>query len=62
VEDFNMVESKVTMKRKDYITICKELKEIDTDLNMYENKDNKDLIEATRGKINLIFVLLKEDC
>lgn len=57
-----MVESKVTMKRKDYITICKELKEIDTDLNMYENKDNKDLIEATRGKINLIFVLLKEDC
>lgn len=56
-----MVESKVTMKRKDYITICKELKEIDTYLNMYENKDNKDLIEATRGKINLIFVLLRED-
>ena len=41
-----MVESTVVMTRKDYIKICKELEEINTDLNMYEREDNKELIET----------------
>ena len=56
-----MVESKITMQRKDYLKICKQLEEIETDLNMYENENNKELIQATRGRINLIFNLLRED-
>ena len=57
-----MVESKITMQRKDYIKICKELKEIETDLNMYENESNKELVQTTRRRINVIFNLLNEDC
>lgn len=57
-----MVKSEVTISRKDYLNICETLIRINADLNMYETKDNKDLVQATKNKVAKIQNLLMEDC
>jgi hypothetical protein len=48
------------MKREDYLKVLDMLQRIDKDLNMYETKNNEDLISATRKKISIIQNLLSE--
>lgn len=56
-----MVESYVKMKRKDYLKVCEMLERINSDLNMYECEDNKEIVEATRRKVSIAQNILLEE-
>ena len=56
-----MIESYVKMKRKDYLKVCEMLDKINSDLRFYENKDNEEIIEATRRKISIAQNILLEE-
>ena len=56
-----MVESYVKMNRTDYLKVCEVLEKINSDISMYENDTNKDLIQATRNKVYIAQFLLTEE-
>ena len=56
-----MVESYVKMNRTDYLKVCEMLEKINSDISMYENDTNKDLIQATRNKVHIAQFLLTEE-
>lgn len=56
-----MVESYVKMNRTDYLKVCEMLEKINSDISMYENDTNKDLIQATRNKVYIAQFLLTEE-
>ena len=56
-----MVESYVTLKRKDYVKILELLDSIDKDVHLYKNKDNEELIKSAENKLSVIQNILAED-
>lgn len=49
------------MKRKDYLKVCEMLERINSDLNVYECEDNKEIVEATRRKVSIAQNILLEE-
>ena len=56
-----MVESFVTLRRKDYLALCKLAGDIEYDLDKLVNEDTKDLVGVVRNKIMRMQNLLIED-
>lgn len=56
-----MVESYVKIRRKDYLKVCELLELINSDLKYYKNKDNEEIIEATKRKIADAKIILSEE-